>query len=66
MKSDVMGIGAPINNEELKELLKETKETIAVDAKTDGNNNRSFGVVDLWNVQKKQRTTASMMRRWLN
>ena len=66
MKSDVMGIGAPINNEELKELLKETKETIAVDAKTDGNNNRSFGVVDLWNVQKKQRTTASMMRRWSN
>ena len=66
MKSDVMGIGALINKDELKELLKETKETIAVDAKTDGNNNRSFGVVDLWNVQKKQRTTASMMRRWYN
>lgn len=66
MKSDVMGIGAPINKKDLKELLKETKETIAVDAKTDGNNNRSFGVVDLWNVQKRQRTTASMMRRWSN
>jgi hypothetical protein len=66
MKSDVMGIGAPINKKDLKELLKETKETIAVDAKTEGNNNRSFGVVDLWNVQKKQRTTSSMMRRWLN
>jgi len=66
MKSDVMGIGAPINKEELKELLKETKETIAVDAKTDGIVNRSFGVVDLWNVQKKQRTTTSMMRRWNN
>ena len=66
MKSDVMGIGAPINKEELKELLKETKETIAVDAKTDGIVNRSFGVVDLWNVQRKQRTTTSMMRRWYN
>ena len=66
MKSDVMGIGAPINKEELKELLKETKETIAVDAKTDGIVIRSFGVVDLWNVQKKQRTTTSMMRRWNN
>ncbi|MEY2916807.1 MAG: hypothetical protein RIS73_521 [Bacteroidota bacterium] len=65
MKSDVMGIGAPINKKELKELLKETKETIAVDAKNDGNN-RSFGVVDLWNVQKRQRTTTSMMRRWGN
>ncbi len=66
MKSDVMGSGAPINKKDLQELLKETKETIAVDAKTEGNNNRSFGVVDLWNVQKKQRTSASMMRRWLN
>ena len=66
MKSDVVGIGAPINKKDLKELLKETKETIAVDVKIDGNNNRSFGVVDLWNVQKKQRTTASMMRRWYN
>ena len=54
MKSDVMGIVMPINKEELKELLKETKETLAVDAKTDDENNRSFGVVDLWNVQKKQ------------
>ncbi|MGG9963702.1 MULTISPECIES: hypothetical protein [Ferruginibacter] len=66
MKSDVMGIGAPINKKDLKELLKETKETIAVDVRIDGNNNRSFGVVDLWNVQKRQRTTASMMRRWSN
>ncbi|GAB2814708.1 hypothetical protein GCM10027043_13570 [Ferruginibacter profundus] len=61
-----MGIGAPINKKDLKELLKETKETIAVDVRIDGNNNRSFGVVDLWNVQKRQRTTASMMRRWSN
>jgi hypothetical protein len=66
MKSDVVGIGAPINKKDLKELLKETKETIAVDVTTVGNNARSFGVVDLWNVQKKQRTTASMMRRWAN
>jgi len=65
MKSDVMGSVMPINKEELKELLKETKETLATDAKTDGNN-RSFGVVDLWNVQKRQRPTSSMMRRWSN
>jgi translation elongation factor EF-1beta len=65
MKSDVMGMSAQINKEELKELLKETKETIAVDAKLE-NSNCSFGAVDLWNVQKKHRTTSSMMRRWLN
>ncbi len=68
MKSDVMGIGAPISKKDMKELLKETKETIAVDVDvtTSGSNTRSFGVVDLWNVQKRQRTTASMMRRWSN
>jgi hypothetical protein len=65
MKSDVMGIGAQITKEELKELFNETKETVAVEAKIE-NNNRTFGVVDLWNVQKQQRTTASKMRRWLN
>ena len=64
MKADVMGIGTPINKKDLKELMKETKETIAVDAKIDGNN-RSFGVVDLWNVRKRQRISASMSR-WLN
>lgn len=68
MKSDVMGIGAPISKKDMKELLKETKETIAVDVDVNANasHQRSFGVVDLWNVQKRQRTTASMMRRWSN
>jgi len=28
MKSDVMGIGAPINKKDLKELLKETKKRL--------------------------------------
>jgi len=65
MKSDVMGTGSPLNKKDLKELLKETKETVAVDVKSE-NDSPSFSVVDLWNVQKRQRTTATMMRRWLN
>ena len=65
MKSDVMGTGSPLNKKDLKELLKETKETVAVDVKSESDN-PSFSVVDLWNVQKRQRTTATMMRRWLN
>ncbi len=63
MKSEAMGIAIPVNKEKLKELLTETKETLAVDIK---GSNRSFGAVDLWNVQKKQKTSTSMMRRWLN
>ena len=59
-----MGIGTPIKKEQLKELLKETKETVATDAKQE-DLNRSFGAVDMWNRQKRQRTSLQM-RRWLN
>jgi hypothetical protein len=65
MKSEVMGTSNPVNQNEIKDLLKETKETLAMDVKTE-DNNPSFTVVDLWNVQKRQKTTATMMRRWLN
>ena len=58
-----MGVGTPINKKDLQELLKETTETTAVEVKID-NNNRSFRVVDLWNLQKRRKTTASMSR-WL-
>jgi hypothetical protein len=64
MKADTMGISTQINKKEMKELTKETKEVISIDAKTD-ENNRSFGSIDLWNVRKKSRTSASMSR-WLN
>jgi hypothetical protein len=65
MKTDVVGIGMPINKNDLKELLKETKETLAVEVKTEATT-RAFGAIDLWNVQKKQRTSLAMMRRWAN
>jgi hypothetical protein len=66
MTSEVMGTtGKALNKENLNELLKETKETLAVDVKAT-DNNTNFSVVDLWNVQKRQRTTASVMGRWLN
>jgi hypothetical protein len=64
MKSDVMGIGAQISKKELKDLTKETKETLAIDVTTDGSK-KVFGAIDLWNLQKRQRTSTSM-RRWLN
>lgn len=64
MKNDTMGIGAPIKQEDMKELSKESKETVAVDAKQ-VDATRSFGTVDLWNRQKRQRTSLQM-RRWVN
>ena len=65
MKQETMGFVIPINKEQMKELTKETKETLAVHAvKADGSN-RTFGSVDLWNSRKNQRTMSSM-RRWIN
>jgi len=64
MRSDVMGMVMPINEKDLKELMKETKETLDVDVNSD-DSKRTFGSLDLWNLQKKQRTMGSM-RRWLN
>ena len=60
-----MGLVKPINKEQMKELTKETKETLAVHALQNDEGNRSFGSVDLWNARKQQRTMASM-RRWIN
>ena len=62
MKSEKMGIEA--HGQKLEELLKETKETVATDVKQE-DLNRSFGSVDMWNRQKRQRTSLQM-RRWLN
>ena len=60
MKADTQGISTPIKNDELKELL---KETVATDVKQD-DLNRTFGAIDMWNLQKKQRTSLAMRRRF--
>lgn len=61
MKTTTVGIVTPINKDELKELLKETKETIATDVCKNGSNAR-FGLVDLWRVRKNNKTTSSLRR----
>ena len=65
MKQETMGLVIPINKEQMKELTKETKETLAIHAIDAAESNRTFGSVDLWNSRKNQRTMASM-RRWIN
>jgi len=62
MKSDVMGVGTPLSKKDLKELLTETKETLAVDMKN-CNSNRTFSHLDLWNLQKRQKSASEMRRR---
>lgn len=60
-----MGLVIPINKEQMKELTKDTKETLAAHAIHTEEGNRSFGSVDLWKARKQQRTMTSM-RRWFN
>jgi hypothetical protein len=62
MKSEAMGVGTPLSKKDLKELLLETKETLAVDLKNDSNS-RAFSHLDLWNLQKRQKSATEMRRR---
>jgi len=62
MKTDAMGLGTPRSKKDLKDLLNETKEIHAIDAKND-NCQRRFSTMDLWNLQKRQKTGTSMRRR---
>ncbi len=62
MKSEAKGIVMPINKNEMRDLMKETKETLAADVIRQSHEHRTFSTVDLWNARKNQRTMASMRR----
>lgn len=62
MKSEVMGVGTPLSKKDLKELVQETNETLAFDVKVD-NNLRTFSHLDLWNLQKRQKSASEMRRK---
>jgi hypothetical protein len=61
MKRNIDAMGMPISKEELNELLKETKETIALNCGQQ--NTAGFAAVNLWNVQKKHRSALDLRRR---
>ena len=62
MKTELNSIVTTVNKKKLNELLNETKEILGEDVKFH-NSQRSFGLHDLWNIRKRQRTGRSM-RRW--
>jgi hypothetical protein len=62
MKTETMGDNIAPNKKQQKDLSIESKETNHVDIKTD-HPHRQFGVLDMWYIQKRQRTAASMLRR---
>jgi hypothetical protein len=62
MKSEVTGVGVPLSKKDLKELLTETKETLAVDVNI-CSSKRTFTHLDLWNLRKKQKLSSGMRRK---
>jgi len=63
MKTDLLGTDT-LSKKDRKESGKTTKECFETEQSHD-DHQRSFGAVDMWNMRKKQRLSASMSR-WLN
>lgn len=63
MKSDVMQSIVQIEAEILNGLVTEVKETLAKDIKKITKPERSFGIVDLWNIRRNARTAGSYFRK---
>ncbi len=62
MKNDLLGSTTRISKKDNKEITDLSKETPDNENKTNIIQ-RSFGLTDLWNIQKRQRTGYSMRRR---
>ena len=64
MKMSTVGIVTPINKDEMNELLKETKETLATQL-LENKNTETFAVVNMWKVRKTAKSASSVRRRFM-
>lgn len=63
METNVMPSIVQMNEEVLKNLLTEVKETVATDVTFAETKKPSFGVVNMWNIRKVAKSASSRMRR---
>ena len=64
MKSDVMPSIVRMEAEVLRQLVTEVRETVAMDYDmAQVTKTSSFGVVDLWNIQRKMKSARRLSRR---
>ena len=65
MNSNVMPSILKMGKEELEQLLStaDVKETIANEINLAKNQNRAFGIVDLWNIQRNIRSASKLSKR---
>jgi hypothetical protein len=62
MKLDVKPSFLKMEKEALDQLVTEVKETIAV-VDRNKKNERSFGLIDIWNIRRNGKSASGMMRR---
>jgi hypothetical protein len=65
MNSNVMPSIVRMDQEVLEQLLStaDVKETIATEINLAKNQNRAFGIVDLWNIQRNMRSARKLYNR---
>ncbi len=65
MNSNVMPSIVKMEQEVLEQLLStaDVKETIATDVNFAKNQNRAFGIVDLWNIQRNMKSARKISKR---
>jgi len=65
MNSNVMPSIVKMDKEELEQLLStaDVKETIATEMKMQKKQNRAFGIVDLWNIQRNMKSANKLSKR---
>jgi hypothetical protein len=62
MKSDVMPSVVRMEQELLDKLVAEVRETLATNVSLGSGRKRSFGSVDLWNINRKRRFVGNYLR----
>lgn len=63
MKSSVMPSFIQMEDDELKKLTTEVRETLAMDVNIQSTTARKFAEADLWNILNSRKTASWMMRR---
>lgn len=65
MKSERLVNLEPVQENDLKQLLNETKETLAIQDQQEivYGRDKQFSAADMWNLHKKQRFSTDMRRR---
>ena len=66
MKNDVMPSIVQMERKVLEKLVTEVKETLATGIQLTRKNRNSFGIVDLWNIQKNMKSANRPFKRRRN